>query len=273
MSEMKATVLIDNIAQPPLLGEWGLAVYMEYRGRKLLLDTGATGDFVKNADALGIDLGAVEYGVLSHAHYDHADGMAAFFDRNDRAPFFLRAGTAENCYGKKFIFSHYIGIRKGTMETYADRIQLVSGDYPVCPGIYLLPHKTPGLERIGKRAHMYRKVGGRWQLDDFSHEQSLVLDTEKGLVIFNSCSHGGADNIIRETAETFPDKKIYAIIGGFHLFASTREEVLAFAKRVRDTGIEKVVTGHCTGQQAYDLLKQELGDRLEQLHTGYVLEV
>lgn len=54
------------------------------------------------------------------------------------------------------------------------------------------------------------------EADDFSHEQSLVLDTKEGLVIFNSCSHGGADVIIREAEAAFPGKQIYGLIGGFH---------------------------------------------------------
>ncbi|MFQ9410234.1 MAG: hypothetical protein ACLR1T_03180 [Evtepia gabavorous] len=60
---------------------------------------------------------------------------------------------------------------------------------------------------------MYRKVGDQWLPDDFSHEQSLVFSTPKGLVIFNSCCHGGADNIVREVADTFPGQPISAIVG------------------------------------------------------------
>lgn len=41
--DLKATVLIDNIAEPPLLCEWGLSICIEYRGRKILLDTGKSG--------------------------------------------------------------------------------------------------------------------------------------------------------------------------------------------------------------------------------------
>ena len=57
---------------------------------------------------------------------------------------------------------------------------------------------------------MYLKEKRRWRPDSFSHEQSLVFDTPDGLVIFNSCSHGGADTIIREVTATFPDKKVKA---------------------------------------------------------------
>lgn len=273
MAELTAKIIIDNIPRDPLKGEWGLAVYIEYHGRKLLLDTGASDCFLKNADSMGIDLSSVEYAALSHAHDDHSGGMDAFFQINKTAPFLLRDGTGEDCYSKKLFFQEYIGLRKGTLADYPGRIQMVSGDYEVCPGVYLIPHKTPNLDRIGKKAHMYRKVGGRWQLDDFRHEQSLVLDTARGLVIFNSCSHGGADNIIREVGFTFPGKQIYAIIGGFHLFRSSDADVRAFAQRVLDTGILKVVTGHCTGQKAFDILKQELGDRIDQMYTGYTLEV
>ena len=66
---------------------------------------------------------------------------------------------------------------------------------------------------MGIREHRFRRIGRTWIPDDFSHEQSLVLDTEKGLVIINLCSHGGAANIINEVQETFPQKHVYGIIG------------------------------------------------------------
>lgn len=65
---------------------------------------------------------------------------------------------------------------------------------------------------------MYQRTTKGWKLDDFSHEQSLVFRTEKELVIFNSCSHGGAANIIREVANVFPNEVVYALIGSLHLY-------------------------------------------------------
>ena len=46
---MKATVLVDNIADKGLDGEWGLSIYIEYGDRKILLDTGASDLFLQNA--------------------------------------------------------------------------------------------------------------------------------------------------------------------------------------------------------------------------------
>lgn len=270
---MFAKVLIDNITKNSLLSEWGLSFYIEYEGHQILLDTGSGANFTENAPKLGVNLKEIEYGVLSHAHYDHADGMPAFFEKNKKADFYLRKGTAENCYGKKkWLFHKYNGIQKGTLKTYADRIKYIEGDYRLLDGVHLIPHKTLGLEKIAKKVDLYVKEHGRIFPDDFAHEQSLVFDTEHGLVIFNSCSHGGADNIINEVAATFPEKEIYAYVGGLHLYKSPESDVRALAKRMKETGIRKVVTGHCTGEEAFAILKEELGDVVEQMYTGMELE-
>lgn len=269
---MRATVMVDNRKNDKLQGEWGLSIYIEYRGKKLLLDAGASGLFVTNAQKLGIELEEIDLAVLSHAHYDHANGMKAFFEKNSKAKFYLRESSAENCYSKMWVLHKYIGIPKNILSEYPDRIMFAEGDLQIGDGMYLIPHKTPGLEAIGKREKMYQKKGSRWQPDDFSHEQSLVMETEKGLIIFNSCSHGGAVNIINEIAATFPGKKIYALIGGFHLYNKSSSEVRELGKRIKETGIQYVCTGHCTGERAYAVLKEELGDILHQLQTGMVME-
>lgn len=270
---MQIKVLVDNITKSDLKSEWGLAAFVEYAGHSFLLDAGATGKFAGNAASMGCNMGKVEFAVLSHAHFDHADGMAELFARNDQAKFYLRKGAAENCYSRKWIFPKYIGIHKGYLKTYKDRIVYVDGDYELMPGVTLIPHKTEGLARIGKNAGMYVRKGLRWQADCFCHEQSLVFDTEKGLVICNSCSHGGADNIIREIAATYPDKHIYALFGGLHLYASPEAEVRALAERIRDTGIEKIYTGHCTGKRAFAILKEELGEGAQQIYTGMEIQI
>ena len=270
---MIVKVLIDNITKNDLLSEWGLSFYIEYNGHKILLDTGASGSFAENAKKLGVNLEEIEWGVLSHAHYDHADGMSSFFAENKTAKFYLRKGAGENCYGKKNFFMYkYNGIQPGTLENYADRIEYVEGDHQLMKGVYLIPHKTQGLEKIAKKVDLYVKENGKMFPDDFAHEQSLVFDTPKGLVIFNSCSHGGADNIITEVSATFPEKEICAYIGGLHLYKSSADDVRALARRTKDTGITKIITGHCTGDEAFLILKEELGDIVEQMYTGMEIE-
>ncbi len=270
---MKATVLIDNISHGDCRSEWGLSIFINHMGKNILLDTGASGRFAKNAEKLGIDLCETHYGVLSHAHYDHSDGMSDFFAVNKKADFYLRKECKEKCFGRRLIFIKYIGIKRAILKSFADRIKFVSEKTELCENAYLLPHSTPDLNLIGKKAGMLVTKDGRLTHDSFAHEQSLVLRTDKGLVIFNSCSHGGADNIIKEVTEVFPEEKIYALIGGFHLYRSSENEVRSLAARIKETGIEKIYTGHCTGDKAFAILKEALGEKAEQLRVGLEIEI
>lgn len=268
----KLTVIVDNISSEDLCGEWGLSILVEYKEKKILVDAGSTDLFAQNLKKLGFDINDIDYGVLSHAHYDHANGIPRFFKDNSKAKFYFRETTAENCYAKKFIFKKYIGIPRHILTDYADRIEMVSGDYKLFDGAYLIPHKTEGLDAIGKRELMYKRTKKGWKPDDFSHEQSLVLDTDKGLVIINSCSHGGTVNIINEVKRTFPDKHVYALIGGFHLFNKSDEEIRRVSQEIEKTGIDYVCTGHCTKDRAYGIMKEILKDKVDQLKVGLVME-
>jgi 7,8-dihydropterin-6-yl-methyl-4-(beta-D-ribofuranosyl)aminobenzene 5'-phosphate synthase len=117
--------------------------------------------------------------------------------------------------------------------------------------------------------------------DDFSHEQSLVFETENGLVILNSCCHAGADTVIREVKDALPGRDVLAVFGGFHLMglsgpdsmADKPEDIRALADRIAGLGVKALYTGHCTGGPAYEILKQELAEKLHYFSTGTVVEL
>ena len=176
---MKATVLADNIGEDPLAGEWGLSIYIEYENKKILLDTGASALFVENAKAMDIPLENIDFGILSHAHYDHANGMEYFFKRNRHAKFYLQKSCAENCYAYEEGRFRYIGIPKDRLSAYQDRLINAVGDAALCDGLYAVAHKRKNREKIGEREQMYQKKNGGFLPDNFDHEQSLVLETEK----------------------------------------------------------------------------------------------
>lgn len=273
---MRATVLVDNIGSnignDTIQGEWGLSFFIEYGEARILLDAGQSALFAENARKLGLPLEEVDYAVLSHAHYDHADGMETFFECNSRARLYLREGCRENCYRIKEGDWKYIGIREGFLRKYRDRLAYVSGDLEIVEGVWLLSHRTPGLEQVGRREKMFLKEEGSWVADCFAHEQSLVFETPGGIVVFNSCSHGGADTVISEAAAAFPGRKVRALIGGFHLHNKSEKYVREISERIRRTGVEEIFTGHCTGDEAYGIMREELGDRVHQLRTGLQME-
>lgn len=285
---MKIVALIENnICEDSkeaygceLTAEHGLAIYIEYEGRNYLLDTGSSNLFSQNADNMGIDLSTIDVGILSHAHYDHSGGYDEFFKRNEKAKVYVRKEAFEKCYIKAGPVKRYIGIPEGILDANADRFVYVGEDCQIDEGVWLIAHKDRDLKMRAKKAHMYRQTSTGWLIDDFKHEQSLVFETNEGLVILNSCCHGGVDTIIEEVKEAFPDKKVKAMIGGFHLMGLTGagsmagkpEEIRALADKLKVLGVEEIYTGHCTGEPAYHILKEELGNRLQYFGTGCIVE-
>lgn len=270
---MKITVLSDNIGCGALRGEWGLAFHIEFNGKKYLLDTGGSELFLSNAEKLGINISEVDCAILSHAHYDHSLGMEAFFRVNSRAEFFVSPNAGENCYAGLGFLSKYIGLPKGVLSAYKERIRKPSGVTEIDKNVFVVPHSTEGLSRIGRRSHLYVRRGWRYLPDDFTHEQSLVFRTEGGLVIFNSCSHSGADVVMEEVGRAFPGESVKAYLGGLHLFRMSGSEVEEIAGKIRKLGISRVITGHCTGDKAFAVLKSCLGDTIDQFHCGMIIEI
>lgn len=267
---MKITVLIDNIEDNNCISEWGLSFYIEYNNHVFLLDTGSSSNFIDNANKLRVDLKSVDYGILSHAHYDHSDGMDAFFNLNNKANFYLQKSSKENCYSKRLFSKKYIGIKQGILENFDNRITYVDNVYQICDGVKLIGHSSKGLDNIGVREHMFLKTNTGYVPDCFDHEQSLVFELKDGIIVFNSCSHGGIKNIYNEIKKEYPNSKIIAYFGGLHLFNKKNKEIINLSEDIKKLDIEKIYTGHCTGDNAYMLLKNALKDRIEQFKCGSI---
>ena len=270
---MHITVLSDNNGTEALGAEWGLSILIEHGALRILLDAGSSDLFLKNASALGKDLQTLDFAVLSHAHYDHADGFVPLLRENPTLRIYVRKSVMNDCYAQKENGMEYIGVAPALIEEFECRLVRVDGDCEIAPGVWLIPHKARNRAQIGARERMYIKSCCILIPDDFSHEQSLVFDTEQGLCIFNSCSHAGASEIIEEIRETFPGRPIYAYVGGFHLYKKTPEEVEAFAERLEACGVDHILTGHCTGDAAFAILKARLSERITQFRVGLETDI
>ena len=280
---MKVTVLIENTAPEGsgLAFEPGLSLYIEYSGKKILLDAGISGDFAANAEKLGVDLKAVELGVLSHGHFDHSDGLRTFFPLNDRVEFLLRPG-AEGPYFSMKPNIRFIGIHREIWNDFRSRFRFVDGIYELGEGMWLLPDGEADPEFAGRAKDLvYKRGEDDFIPDDFRHEQSLVFETERGLMVFNSCSHSGIVNIVRGVQKMLPGKKVFAVVGGFHMFGKntangmncSEEYVYKVADELKKLGVEEVYTGHCTGLPALALLKERFGEGCFGLTTGMTFEL
>lgn len=291
-SKVKIHVLIENTTDSDLQCEHGLSLYIEYKDKKILLDAGSTEVFAENAKQMGVDLAAVDLAFLSHGHYDHSGGFSALVKANKSAPVYAMESAMGRYASASGGVMHEIGVPETVKEVLKERITAVDKVTQVAEGIVLVPHSTAPdkLAAIGEKAGLYRRATPQengpeasWVPDDFAHEVSVVFETDAGLVICNSCSHGGVQNIVEEVKQALPGQKIYAFVGGLHMKGRkggeeictfSEKEVQALADCIRDAGIEVLITGHCTGEPAIALLEKYLAEgQLMRLCTGTFYEL
>ena len=137
---------LDNTYPEGLLCEHGLSLVIEHEGHSILLDAGSSAALLDNAARLGVDLSRVDAAVLSHGHYDHSGGFCAFFQRNPSAPLYLREEAAQPSYVLRGDARKYLGVPQELLS-HGARLHYVTARTELFPGVWLLPHNTPGLER------------------------------------------------------------------------------------------------------------------------------
>ena len=276
---MKITVLVENTGLSEFKIEHGLSLYIEFNDKKYLLDAGPSDSFFKNAHALSIDLGRVDKAVLSHGHYDHGDGFMVFLNQYKDKVVYGAKNIFDDYYSGSGGSVHYIGL-SSKLKQMKNRFNTISKDTKIDEKIYLILDDVSNTKEIGVQKKLYKKVDDVLQPDNFNHELSLVFDTPKGLVICNSCSHAGLESIVDNIKKRL-NKPVYAYVGGLHMkstknhieTSSFTEEQIQNLCIFIEKNIQYVLTGHCTGNVSYDLLKKYLKDRIDFLTTGKTIEI
>lgn len=276
---MRITVLVENTGPSELKIEHGLSLYIEFNDKKYLLDAGPSDSFFKNAHALSIDLGRVDKAVLSHGHYDHGDGFMVFLNQYKDKVVYGAKNIFDDYYSGSGGSVHYIGL-SSKLKQMKNRFNTISKDTKIDEKIYLILDDVSNTKEIGVQKKLYKKVDDVLQPDNFDHELSLVFDTPKGLVICNSCSHAGLELIVDNIKKRL-NKPVYAYVGGLHMKSTknhietssfTEEQIQNLCIFIKKN-IQYVLTGHCTGNVSYDLLKKYLKDRIDFLTTGKTIEI
>lgn len=276
---MKITVLVENTGPNELIIEHGLSLYIEFNDKKYLLDAGPSDSFFKNAHALSIDLDRVDKAVLSHGHYDHGDGFMVFLNQYKDKVVYGAKNIFDDYYSGSGGSVHYIGL-SSKLKQMKNRFNTILKDTKIDEKIYLILDDVSNTKEIGVQKKLYKKVDDVLQPDNFDHELSLVFDTPKGLVICNSCSHAGLESIVDNIKKRL-NKPVYAYVGGLHMkstknhieTSSFTEEQIQNLCIFIEKNIQYVLTGHCTGNVSYDLLKKYLKDRIDFLTTGKTIEI
>ncbi len=194
---MYVRIVYDNEAKAGFRPDRGFACLLETAAGMLLFDTGASADLLSyNLGRFGLQRAQIDRIVLSHEHHDHTGGLPAV----------LHHGAVV------YVPQSFSSSVKTAIAREAQLVEIAAPD-ELLPGIH-----TTGELGLGIR------------------EQSLVLETRKGVVVVTGCAHPGLEKILAVAAGY---GELYGVIGGFHGFAQL-ELLRAF---------ELIAPCHCTAQK------------------------
>ena len=262
---MRVTMLLDNLAaDPSLAAEHGLSLYIETEKHRILFDAGQSDAFARNAEALDIDLSAVDIAILSHGHYDHSGGLARFLELNDHAPLYLHRSAFKRREAER-------GRNIGLAPSLADSPRLVFTDdiLHLDVGLALITCNQRERRFPSHSGGLYQYRDSAPEQDAFLHEQYLCIHEGTKNVVISGCSHKGILNIVDWLK---PD----VLIGGFHFMDL---DVLKDAGELESEAAQLAASGtlfytcHCTGKKQFDYLKERMGERLHYLAGGMSVEL
>ena len=263
---MKWTVLSDNRSSNPALEtEHGLSILLQTEQHKILLDTGASDVFIRNAELVGVDLCDVDYVFISHGHSDHAGGLRYFLEQNQQAKIIVSPDAMTGKFFSKRGNLH--SITTEWPEIGDDRLILIDHTCEVVDGIHAITH-IPQIHPMPKgNQNLYvQDANGDYIHDDFRHELALYVD---GL-LFTGCAHSGLENIL--AACPWP---VHTVVGGFHLLDGMEPEgeLTALAQRLKAKYPKtQFYTSHCTGDNIFKVMRDIMGEQLQPFSAGTMNE-
>ena len=266
--------------------EHGLSILLATERHKILLDTGASDVFIRNAELLGVDLSDVDYVFISHGHSDHAGGLRYLLEHNRQAKVIVSPDAMSGHFFSKRGNLH--SITSEWPETDDDRLILINQTSEITEGIHVIAH-IPQIHPMPKgNQNLYvQDANGEYLNDDFRHELALYAD---GL-LFTGCAHSGLENILAACPWN-----VHTVVGGFHLLdgqelpeqrelssslerpsrdgsrqSQSEEELAALAQRLKVNYPETLFyTSHCTGDKVFEVMKNVMGEQLQSFRCGTI---
>lgn len=273
---MKIIGVVENTScSKSYKNEHGLSLYIETPKHRILFDLGPDDTFVQNAYALGIELEEIDIVIISHGHKDHGGGLEAFLEKNKKAKIYIQESAFIKHYIK--VLGIHLGVAlKQSLKSHP-QIQLLNGNHIIDDelSLFIKPKLKEFMPEGNKR--LYKQEEDKYCLDDFDHEQNLILNVEDKKVLITGCAHRGVTNIIEE-AEEILQQPLDVVIGGFHLTDPTdiikksKETTRSIGEILDKKGYEYYAC-HCTGEVAYLQLVEILGDKIHYLRTGMIVEI
>lgn len=237
IESLKITILFDNYAYLPEFPTlWGFSALVESPRHTLLFDTGSNGRvLLQNMQRLDKDPRSIDTLFISHPHWDHIGGLDSVLEVNPDLHLVVPSSLSVRLLHD--------------LEKLARKVTLVKHQpVEILPAFY----STGTMGDIG--------------------EESLVIDTAKGLVVITGCAHPGVEHIAERAIAHF-EKPLFLLMGGFHLMYSDSAQIASVIERLQQLGVENVSPSHCSGDLAIAMFREAYGEHFIAGGTGRVIEV
>jgi len=210
---------------------WGFATIIKTPKELILFDTGGNSEILlSNMKKLGINPASIKKVVISHIHSDHLGGLEGFLDRNSDVTVFIPSSFPQS-------------IKNMMLEKGAKFVEI----------------------SVPKKISDFVYTTG--ELYGPPEEQSLIIDSKKGLVIITGCAHPGIVNIVKKAKELMRRDEVYLVLGGFH------HPPISCVKEFKELGVEKVAPSHCTGDLVREAFGKEYKENFIEYGVGKIIEI
>jgi 7,8-dihydropterin-6-yl-methyl-4-(beta-D-ribofuranosyl)aminobenzene 5'-phosphate synthase len=226
----------NNQFNSQLKAEWGFSCFITGTQKTILFDTGGDGStLLSNMKKLKITPEQVDLIFLSHIHGDHTGGLLEFLKKNHKVKVFLPQ-SFPSAFKKEItaLGTQYIEVKE---------------PIEICKNVF-----------------------STGELGTSIKEQSLIIKTEKGLVIITGCAHPGIVNIVKK-AKKLLNQNICLVLGGLHLLGSSKEVIEKIVYEFKKMGVEKVAPCHCSSELCQNIFENKYGQGLIKLGVGGGVEI
>ncbi len=266
------TILAENYAFKTALAEDGISIFIESNNQVVLYDTGFTGNcLIYNAQKLNIDLNLIKSIIISHGHDDHSGGLIPLLNKIGPKDIFAHPSIFKTTYAiKEGLTSISTGVPfdLDDLSKLEAKFNPISSFTNIGPNFYLTGEVpfTNTIEQLPTH-HKIKEIDGSFSQDTFRDDNSLVIDTEKGVIVICGCAHPGVVNIL-EYVKSQLGKPIYGVIGGFHLKSAKQEQINFVIDYLKKEQLKLISPGHCTGMDVIYRMKEIFGDIVKPAFSG-----
>jgi 7,8-dihydropterin-6-yl-methyl-4-(beta-D-ribofuranosyl)aminobenzene 5'-phosphate synthase len=293
----------------PPIAEHGFSTLLEisykYKDKKILkkflFDTGVSKNgIIYNSNIFGINFEDIETIILSHGHFDHISGLISVLKKINKP---IEIITHPDAFLRRWVV--FPDGRKARMDTLDEGeikefggIIIKNSDINYLPRLktkinpkdyidnnisnnnnnnnnrILITGEIPRITKFEKGFPLQFKEGKDENdliADPFvKDDQALViLLKNKGLVILTGCGHAGIINTLNYATKVTGIKKVYAIIGGFHLTGEGYEESIPLTiSELLKINPEYIIPCHCTGWKASNEIIKSMPKKYIQTSVG-----